>query len=63
MLNHVLPQQDFFLYIPSQQQEQTSVQTEASPVGHDDWVEISIADKLVVYGRMWDEHEQPVHLN
>ena len=63
MNNHVLPQQDFFIYVPTLKEhnscsnylQDTSVvpatQTcaEVFPIGYESWVQIPFSDALIVY--------------
>ena len=63
MNNHVLPQQDFFIYVPTLKEHNSGVdylqdtsvvpatqtRPEAFPIGYESWVQIPFSDALVVY--------------
>lgn len=72
MNNQVLPQQDFFMYIPELQKVKehqkvilrdcaTSVQgCIVPPASHGDWVKIALDGSVTVYAHIWDMEDEEI---
>ncbi len=62
MRNQGVPQHDFFIYVPSLQDEKLqphiAAATPALPAQGEDWIKIALADALIVYARICDEQER-----
>lgn len=63
MHNQMPPQQDFFIYVPSAQEQETHASTDVEqifrelrqPTIDNEWVKISLAGQVTIYARVLED--------